>query len=114
MTPSSARDRYNDALMTDNTIDVKHNAAAQRFEVTIDGHTAVASYEMRGGNIVFTHTKVPDELSGRGIAGALAKAALGYARSEKLPVVAECAFIASFIRKNQEYADLLADGGSRS
>jgi predicted GNAT family acetyltransferase len=94
--------------MTDNTIDVTHNSAEQRFEVVIDGHLAAVWYEMRGGNIVFTHTKVPEELSGRGIAGQLAKAALGYARAERLPVIAECPFIASFIGRNDEYADLLA------
>ncbi|MCU1230573.1 MAG: acetyltransferase [Acidobacteria bacterium] len=92
--------------MTD-TIDVKHNSAAQRFEVIIDGHLAEADYEMRGGKIVFTHTKVPEALSGRGIANQLAIAALGYARAEKLPVVAECAFIASYIKRHDEYADLI-------
>jgi predicted GNAT family acetyltransferase len=89
-------------------MDILNNEQAHRFEITIGGHTAAADYKLEPGRIVLTHTDVPKELGGRGIAGELAKTALGYAREHKLSVVPACAFMASFIRKNAEYQDLVA------
>jgi predicted GNAT family acetyltransferase len=94
--------------MSENTFDIKHNDAEQQFEVTVDGHVALAAYEMRDGKMVFTHTEVPQELSGRGIANQLAKAGLDHARAGKLEVVPLCAFIASYIKRHDEYAELVA------
>ncbi|HEX8169607.1 MAG TPA: GNAT family N-acetyltransferase [Thermoanaerobaculia bacterium] len=89
-------------------MDIRHNEEESRFETTIDGHTAFAEYEREEPNrIVFTHTIVPPELSGRGLANDIVKQALDYARSEKLTVVPQCAFVASYIKRHGEYADLL-------
>ncbi|HYH37762.1 MAG TPA: GNAT family N-acetyltransferase [Azospirillum sp.] len=87
---------------------VTDNAAAGRFELAVDGATAFAAYRVRDGQLVFTHTEVPDSLSGRGVGSRLAKGALDLARARGLPVVAQCAFIAAYVRKHPEYGDLLA------
>lgn len=90
------------------TYDIRHNEATSQFETTVDGQTAYAAYELEEpGRIVFTHTIVPEELSGRGIAGELAKKALDYARSEKLTVVPQCAYMARYIDRNPEYKELM-------
>jgi uncharacterized protein len=90
-------------------MDIRHNESETRFETTIDGHTAVAEYDLEEPRrIVFTHTDVPKELGGRGIANELAKYALAYAREQKLTVVPQCAFMAKFIDRHGEYGDLLA------
>lgn len=89
--------------------DIINNEQDTRFETTIDGHVAYAAYDLEEPDrIVFTHTTVPDELSGRGIAGELAKHALDHARAQNLKVVPQCAFIASWIKRHREYEDLLA------
>lgn len=89
-------------------MDIRHNESETRFETTIDGHTAVAEYDLEEPQrIVFTHTEVPEQLAGRGIANELAKSALAYAREQKLTVVPQCAFMAKFIDRHQEYGDLL-------
>jgi predicted GNAT family acetyltransferase len=93
--------------MNDKALNVTHNEDAKQFEVRVDEHVALAAYDMEDGKIVFTHTEVPPELSGRGIANQLAKSALEYARAGKLTVVPQCAFIASYIKRHDEYADLL-------
>jgi len=93
--------------MTDKALNVVHNENAKQFEITVDDHVALAAYDMEDGKIVFTHTEVPPELSGRGIANQLAKSALEYARDRKLKVLPQCAFIASYIKRHDEYADLL-------
>lgn len=87
---------------------VTDNPAASRFELAEDGAIAVAEYAVRDGRLVFTHTVVPDSLSGRGVGSRLARGALDLARARGLPVVAQCPFIAAYIGKHPEYQDLLA------
>jgi uncharacterized protein len=86
--------------------DVRNNTAESRFELDVDGHTAAAYYELSGGVITFTHTEVPQALSGRGIGSQLAKGALDIARAQKLKVVAQCPFIAGYIAKHPQYQEL--------
>jgi predicted GNAT family acetyltransferase len=50
---------------------------------------------------------VPEQLSGRGLAKELVKHALDDARRRNLTVVPQCSFVASFIKRNPEYEDLL-------
>lgn len=86
--------------------DVRNNTAESRFELDVEGHVAMAHYELAPGRITFTHTEVPDALAGRGIGSRLAKGALEIARADKLKVVAQCPFIAGYIGKHPEYQDL--------
>ncbi len=92
----------------DNNPAVTDNRERSQFELTVGGDTAVAAYTREPGRITFTHTEVPDHLEGQGYGTRLAKAALDTARAEGLKVVPQCAFIADFIEKNQEFADLAA------
>ncbi|PTX90775.1 GNAT family N-acetyltransferase [Opitutus sp. ER46] len=89
-------------------IKIEHNEAGHRFETTVDGHLCVADYDRRDGEIVFTHTYVPPELRGRGIAEQLVRTALEHARDEGLRVVPECSYVAVFLQRHQEYAALLS------
>lgn len=87
--------------------DVRNNTAESRFELDVDGHTAAAYYDFSPGVITFTHTEVPEALSGRGVGSQLAKGALDSVRAQKLKVVAKCPFIAGYITKHPEYQDLV-------
>lgn len=89
------------------TYDIRDNEQNSRFETTVDGHTAFSSYHRSGDTITFTHTEVPPELEGRGIAGAIVKHGLEQARAQQLGVIASCAYVASYVRRHPEYADLL-------
>lgn len=91
--------------------DIQHKKAASRFETTVEGSVAYVAYELKPGSIVFTHTIVPDQLSGRGIAGELTKHVLDHAREQKLTVVPQCSYIASWIERHPEYEELLRDKG---
>jgi len=86
---------------------VTHNHAASRYEALVDGHLAVADYTVSNGKIVLTHTFVPPELRGRGIAEKLVRAALDGARVEGRRVVPACSYVAVFIQRHPEYQDLL-------
>lgn len=87
---------------------VRHNPAANRYEIEIEGHLAVAEYVMEAGRQVFTHTLVPPELRGRGLAEALVRTAMDDARAAGRKVVPACSYVARFIEKNPEFADLVA------
>ncbi len=84
------------------------NEETHRFEAVVEGQTAFAEYSLKPGILVLPHTVVPESLGGRGIAGALAEAALGYARSHGLKVRPSCPFMASYISKHPEWQDLVA------
>ncbi|HEX8254228.1 MAG TPA: GNAT family N-acetyltransferase [Thermoanaerobaculia bacterium] len=91
------------------TYDIRNNEQESQFETTVDGQVAFAAYDLEDPNrIVFTHTIVPDALSGRGIAGELVKHGLDHAREKKLTVVPQCSFVAAFIKRHKEYEELLA------
>lgn len=81
---------------------------AHRYELTVDGHTAFAAYAIDGDIITFTHTIVPPELGGRGIASRLILHALNDVRARGMTLIAQCSFVAAYVRKHSEWADLLA------
>jgi hypothetical protein len=89
--------------------DVKLNEEDGQFEVALNGEKATIGFILipEEERIVFTHTEVPDEYSGKGIASLMAGHALDYARKENLRVSSMCSFIDSYIQKNPEHQKLL-------
>jgi uncharacterized protein len=87
--------------------DVRNNTAQQRFELDVEGDTAVAYYRLEPGTITFTHTEVPPALGGRGIASRLIRGALESARAQRLKVVARCPFVSAYLGKHPEFNDLI-------
>lgn len=88
--------------------DVTDNRDRSRYELKVEGHTAFAAYTIDGNIITFTHTVVPQALEGRGIASRLILHALTDVRDRGLRVIAQCPFVAAYIRKHDEWAELLA------
>ena len=88
---------------------VRHNAAENRFEAEVEGRLSVADYQLRGTDMIMTHTFVPPELRGRGIAEKLVRVALEYARTERLRVVPSCSYVDTFIKRHREFEPLVKD-----
>ena len=86
---------------------VVNNIEERRFEITVEDRAAFVTYSRHGDRLILIHTEVPVQLEGRGIATALARAALEFARAERLQVDPRCSFIASFIRRNPQYVDVV-------
>ena len=96
--------------MTDDTRPAIHdNVAARRFELIVDRHAAVATYEIAGNTITFIHTVVPESLRGRGLARELVEFALASVRERGLKVVPQCEVFRAYMEKHAETRDLLAD-----
>ena len=88
---------------------VMHDQSFHRFRVETESGTALLTYRLEGNTIYFVHTDVPVALEGQGIGGQLAKAGLEYARENGLRIVARCPFVAGYLKRHPEYADLVKD-----
>jgi uncharacterized protein len=86
---------------------VNHKAGQQRFEAEMEAATAFLSYTFEDGHVVFDHTYVPDRLRGKGVAGALATAALNHARENGWSIVPRCLYVAAFVERHPEFGDLV-------
>ncbi|TWV14323.1 N-acetyltransferase [Bacteroidaceae bacterium HV4-6-C5C] len=84
-------------------MDIQNNIEKQRFETTVDGVTAYATYHIGNGGLDIRHTIVPEEIGGRGIASALVKAAYDYAIAEGLTPVATCSYAVIWLERHPEY-----------
>ncbi len=81
-----------------------------RFEAWLADGTLVgmAVYTAREDAIVFTHTEVPEQYEGQGIAAQLVRFALDSVRARNLRVIALCPYVRAFLRKHEdEYSDLV-------
>jgi hypothetical protein len=86
---------------------IRHNASLQRFDIEVDNQVAFLSYQHDRGRVILDHTFVPETLRGRGLAGVLAQAALEAARAEGWRIVPQCSFVASYLRRHPQFADLV-------
>lgn len=93
---------------------VVDNAEVRRFELWHeDERLGLVTYRLAPGVITFVHTEIDPAHGGEGHGATLAAAVLDSARERGLRVKPLCPFIASYITKHPEYADLLAPGGAR-
>jgi predicted GNAT family acetyltransferase len=93
---------------TGGEVNVRHNVPAHRFEAEVEGMMSVADYLRCDGEMIMTHTFVPPELRGRGIAEKLVRSALEYARDEKVRVVPACSYVDVYIQRHPEFQPLVA------
>lgn len=90
------------------SVEIVPNPERDRFEIHVDGQKAgQAEYVRRGDLVIFTHTEIDDAYEGRGLGSQLARGALDAVRAAGDPIVPLCPFIAGYIAKHPEYADLV-------
>ena len=90
-------------------IEVVDAPERSRYLALVDGQEAgFAAYRLRGERVVFTHTEVDPAYEGRGVATALAKAALDDVRRRGRRMVLVCPFMTAYVQRHPEYADLIA------
>ena len=86
---------------------VVQNAAAQRFELVVDGQTAHLDYQIAGDRLRLIHIEVPSEIQGHHHAEELSRAGLEYARREELRVVPICPYVRTFLTHHPDYLPLV-------
>ena len=87
---------------------VTDNPAEHRFEITLDeallGHVR---YVDRGGRRILVHTEIDPAHEGHGYASTLVRAALDDARTHDTLIVPLCPYVADWIERHPDYADLI-------
>jgi predicted GNAT family acetyltransferase len=86
-----------------------HNPQEHRYEARVDGELAgFIQYRESVGLVDLVHTEVDDRFEGQGVASKLARFALDDLRADSSRrVLATCPFVATWIEKHPDYADLL-------
>lgn len=85
---------------------IHHNTDSSCFELNVEGHRCVLDYTLSGDIMTITHTGVPKELGGRGLAAELTKFALNHAQEKNWKVVPQCSYAEVYMKKHPEYASL--------
>ncbi len=89
-------------------IEVADNPDKRRYEVTVEGEVAGASYYRDADGVrIVTHTEVGDEFEGQGVGGRLIAGALDDIRARGLRIKPVCPFAAAYIKRHPEYGDLV-------
>ncbi|RCW46114.1 hypothetical protein DFQ14_102416 [Halopolyspora algeriensis] len=94
---------------TDNA-QVLDNPEQTRFELRLqDRVIGFAEYQRHPDRMVLPHVEIDPAHRGRGLAGQLTRETLNAARAEGRWVTPLCPYVAGYIRKHPEYADLVDD-----
>jgi predicted GNAT family acetyltransferase len=88
---------------------VEDDPARRRFEILVDDALAgFTAYQPRDDVLVLTHTQVDASFQGKGIGEALVRGTLDEIRRRGGRIVPHCPFVASFIDRHPDYANLVA------
>jgi len=89
--------------------DMQDATQARRYELKLQGQVAgFIDYRDRGQVRELVHTEVRPEHEGQGLGQALARFALDDARRQGRKVVPACSFIAAYVERHPDTADLVA------
>jgi predicted GNAT family acetyltransferase len=93
--------RISDVTVRDNPAELRYEA--RRGDILL----GQIRYRSEPGLVVLVHTDVVPAAEGAGVGSALVAGALDDVRSRGLRVVPVCPFVAAYIRRHPEYADLV-------
>lgn len=82
--------------MTDST--VVHHPERSCFTINSNGIESTLQYKLQNSDVDFTHTYVPSELRGQGLAEKLVRHGLRWAKAENLSIHASCWYVAKFLK----------------
>lgn len=85
--------------------DIRDNEEARRYELTVDGETAMVIYNPVAGGRLITETIVPVPLEGRSLASRMARHILADLKAKGLVILPTCPFFSGYLKKHPEYAD---------
>ena len=82
--------------------------ARNRYEILVDGKRAgLTAYRDRDAQRVFYHTEIDDAFAGQGLASQLVQQALTDVRASGKRIVPVCPYVAKFLKRHEEFADLV-------
>ncbi len=84
---------------------VTHNVVRNRYEMPTEHGLAIAEYRQQGDTLVFTHTEVPPQDEGKGLAAKVVRAALEDTHRRGLKIVPACSYVVAYVRRHPEFDD---------
>ncbi|MFE7231487.1 GNAT family N-acetyltransferase [Streptomyces sp. NPDC002405] len=86
---------------------VRRADAEHRYEILVDGKRAgLTAYRDRAEQRVFYHTEIDDAFAGQGLASQLVQEALTDVRESGKRIVPVCPYVAKFLKRHEEFADI--------
>jgi predicted GNAT family acetyltransferase len=79
------------------------NETAHKFEMNVDGNTAIVEYKEFPGKIALIHTEVPPILEGKGVATAIIEKSLNYIEQNNLKLIPLCPMVVAYIKRHPEW-----------
>ena len=87
---------------------VRDNPEELRYEALRDGElVGIVRYRIEPGVVVLVHTEVDEAVEGTGVGSQLVRGALDDLRARGLELVPVCPFVAAYLRRHPEDADLV-------
>jgi len=86
------------------------NTAAKQYELVVDGKNPRIEYIAVKDKIYLTHTEVPKELEGKGLASKMVLMVLEDIKSRNLTLIPMCPFVAMYIKRHPEWRELVLKG----
>ncbi len=86
------------------------NSERKRYEFHINGFVPRIEYIKAQDKIYLTHTEVPKELEGKGVAATLTRKVLEDIASKNLTLVPLCPYVAMYIKRHPEWKKLVLKG----
>lgn len=87
-----------------------NNESEHQYEFHVGALLPKIEYIRSGNKIYLTHTEVPGELEGQGIASDLVKKVLTDIQQKELKVVPLCPFVDKYIKRHPEWEFLIFKG----
>lgn len=84
-------------------MEIKHDVEQNRAWTEKDALEAHVEYEVEGNTINITHTYVPVQLEGQGIASQLVKYVYDFGLTHGLKPVAACSYAVAWLKRHPAY-----------
>ena len=89
--------------------EVIHEKDNERFIIYYEGKESFIEYRLSENEIDLYHTYTDPDLRGKGLAALVVRAAFKFAKENNLKVVPTCSYVQAFIKRNDEYSELIAE-----
>lgn len=86
-------------------LDISHDSRAHRLSIQLEGQTALLDYQLDRNVMKITHTRVPREIGGRGVAAELMRGALKIAAEHGWTVLPVCSYAVAFMNRQPPQAN---------
>src|SRR4030095_350230 len=102
-----ALEQIGEIVVGGETRSIQLNLEDSRFEIWVNDELAFLRFHLHGPKLSLIHTEVPPPLQHQGLADALARASLEYARAHSLRVKVIYPFVAKFLARHPEFEDIV-------